>query len=95
MIAIKLQMTRGPEADGPDYDYPGARFRFMSMGEDVYRALRDTCAVDLGEIDAAVDHFVVRGIRRKDVGTVTTRLTRILRHNRMLDDVRLVRVDGA
>jgi hypothetical protein len=63
------------------------------MGEDVYRQLRDLCVVDLAEIDAAVDHFVVREIRRKDIGTVTTLLKRILRHSRMLDDVRLVRVD--
>jgi hypothetical protein len=93
MIAIKLELLRGPVFDGPDYDYLGERNRFRNMGEDVYRQLRDLCAVDLGEIDAAVDHFLVREIRRKDIGTVTALLKRILRHSRMLDDVRLVRVD--
>lgn len=93
MIAIKLEMLRGPAFDGPDYDFVGARNRFRNMGEDVYRQLREVCAVDLGEIDAAVDHFVVREVRRKDIGTVTTLLNRILRHSRMLDEVRLVRVD--
>jgi hypothetical protein len=86
-------MLRGPAFDGPDYDFIGARNRFRNMGENVYRQLRDLCAVDLAEIDAAVDHFIVRDIRRKDIGTVTTQLERILRHSRMLDDVRLVRVD--
>lgn len=93
MIAIRLELLRGPELHGPDYDFYEARHRFLNMGEDVYRKLHDVCLVDLAEIDRAVDHFVVREIRRKDIGTVTTQLMRILRHNRMLDEVRLVRVD--
>lgn len=64
------------------------------MGEEVYRALRDVCPVDLAEIDAANERFVVREIRRKDIGTVPTLLKRVLRHNRMLDEVRLVRMDS-
>ncbi|HEU0300293.1 MAG TPA: hypothetical protein VFR37_12580 [Longimicrobium sp.] len=95
MIAIKLEMLRGPDFHGPDYDYFEARHRFMNMGEDVYRKLHDICLVNLEEIDRAVDHFTVREIRRKDIGTVTTLLMRILRHNHMLDEVRLVRVDGS
>ncbi|HEX6367574.1 MAG TPA: hypothetical protein VF006_01500 [Longimicrobium sp.] len=93
MTTIKLEMLRGPSFDGPEYDFIGARNRFRNMGEEVYRQLRDLCAVDLAEIDAAVDHFFVREIRRKDIGTVATLLERILRHSRMLDEVRLVRVD--
>jgi hypothetical protein len=93
MIAIKLELLRGPSFDGPDYDFVGERNRFRNMGEDVYRQLRDFCSVDLGEIDAAIDHFIVREIRRKDIGRVTTLLKRILRQSQMLDDVHLVRVD--
>ena len=93
MIAIKLELLRGYDQHGPDYDFWAARNRFRDMGEDVYRALRDICLVDLAEVDAANEQFVVREIRRKDIGTVTTLLKRVLRHNRMLDEVRLVRVD--
>lgn len=93
MISIKLELLRGPDFHGPDYDFFEARHRFMNMGEDVYRKLRDICLVDLAEIDRAVDHFTVREIRRRDTGTVITLLMRILRHHRMLDEVRLVRMD--
>lgn len=93
MIAIKIELLRGHDQHGPDYDFWEVRHRFLNMLEDVYRKLHGICLVDLAELDRAVDHFVVREIRRKDIGTVTTLLKRVLRHNRMLDDVRLVRVD--
>ncbi len=93
MINIKLELIRGFAFHGPAYDFWEARFRFMNMGEDVYGKLHDICLVDLAEIDRADDHFLVRDIRRKDVGTVTALLKRVLRHNRMQDEVRLVRVD--
>lgn len=67
--------------------------RFLNFGEAVYLALRDTCDVSLAEIDTAYDHFVVRKIRRRDIGTVTTAIKRILRHHKLMDDVALVRVD--
>jgi hypothetical protein len=67
--------------------------RFLNFGEDVYRALRDICTVNLAEVDRAYDHFVVRDIRRRDIGTVNTLLKRVIRHHRLLDDVILVRVD--
>jgi hypothetical protein len=86
--AIKIQLTGVQTVENQLHS------RFLNFGEDVYRELRDTCAVNLGEIDSAFDHFVVRGIRRRDIGTVTQALNRIIRHHRLMDDVRLVRVDG-
>jgi hypothetical protein len=92
MIAIKLEHVPADDPRDPEAAH-WARFRFQNMLEDVYRKLHDICLVDLEELDRAVDHFVVREIRRSDIGTVTTRLKRVLRHNRMLHEVRLVRVD--
>ena len=93
VTAIKLEMIRGPEQHGPDYDFYAASHIFQNMLEDVYRKLHGICLVDLEEMDRASHQFVVREIRRKDIGTVTTLIKRVLRHNRMLDSVRIVRVD--
>lgn len=87
--AIKVELTSVQTAENQLHS------RFLNFGEEVYLKLRETCAVDLREIDTAFDHFVVRGIRRRDIGTVTQALKRIIRHNKLMDDVRLVRVDGA
>ena len=45
--------------------------RFRNFGEDVYRALKDSCNVDLGEIDKATTAFTVRGVHRRDVRRIT------------------------
>ncbi len=44
--------------------------RFRNFGEDIFRALRDSCDVDLDEIDASTDRFHVRGIKARQVGRV-------------------------
>jgi len=36
--------------------------RFRNFGEDVFRALRSTCTVDIYEIDASTDNFSVRAV---------------------------------
>ena len=45
--------------------------RFRNFGEDVYRVLKDSCNVDLGEIDSATTAFTVRGVHSRDVRRIT------------------------
>ena len=54
-----------------DEPTPDIVHRFRNFGEDVYRALRDSCDVDIDEIDASTDRFHVRGIKARQVGRVT------------------------
>jgi hypothetical protein len=51
VVNIKLELIRGFAFHRPDYNFLEARFRFMNMGEDVYRKLHDICLVGLAEID--------------------------------------------
>jgi len=61
---------------------PDIVHRFRNFGEDVYRALADKCSVDIDEIDAATTSFVIRNIRRQDIGVVTELIKKQLRqHN--------------
>src|SRR6266480_3627351 len=54
--AIKIEISGPPTSE--------VIHRFRNFGEDIYRLLRDTCSVDIDEIDAATSSFVVRDIRR-------------------------------
>jgi hypothetical protein len=85
VIRIELTAEHTPENQ--------MRWRFSNFAEDVQRVMWGICTVDLAELGGPDDHFVVRDIRRRDIGMVTTLIKRAIRHNRMLDDVQLVRVD--
>jgi hypothetical protein len=72
--AIRIQISDDPT--------PDIVHRFRNFGEDVYRALAERCSVSIEEIDAATTSFVVRDIRRQDLGVVTQLIKKQLRqHN--------------
>ena len=65
-----------------DEPTPDIVHRFRNFGEDVYRALRDSCDIDLDEIDASTHRFLVRGIKARQVGRVIMLINSELRaHN--------------
>jgi len=69
--------------------------RFRNLGEAVYSELADSdhAAVDLAEIDQCWDHFFVRDIRKRHIGTVTGMLDRLVRQHGFKGSVTLQRVD--
>jgi hypothetical protein len=82
--AIKLEISDPPTGE--------TVHRFRNFGEDVYRALRDTCAVSIEEIDASTTSFAVRDIRRRDLGTVTQTIKRELKRHHFENTATLVRL---
>jgi hypothetical protein len=68
--------------------------RFRNLGEEVYVRLRDTCAVDIYEIDASVDAFYVREIQPKKTGTVAELLEQLIREHHLDDSVLVLRGDA-
>jgi hypothetical protein len=72
--AVRIQISDDPT--------PDVLQRFRNFGEDVYRALAEKCSVSIEEIDAATTSFVIRNIRRQDLGVVTQLIKNQLRqHN--------------
>lgn len=72
--ALRVQISDDPT--------PDVVHRFRNFGEDVYRALTEKCSVSIDEIDAATTSFVVRSIRRQDLGVVTQLIKKQLQqHN--------------
>jgi hypothetical protein len=71
--AIKIEISDPPTAE--------VIHRFRNFGEDIYRLLRDTCSVNIEEIDTATTSFVVRDIQRRDLGGVTQTIKRELRRH--------------
>jgi hypothetical protein len=68
---------------------------FRNFGEDVYRRLREICSISLlKEVDRATYSFVIRDIRRQDIGTVTAGIKEVIRRYRWEDTVRYRRVDS-
>jgi hypothetical protein len=45
--------------------------RFRNFGEDVYRALRDRCSIDIQEIDRSTTSFAVREIHARNVRSIS------------------------
>ena len=66
--------------------------RFRNFGEDIYRALRDTCSVSIEEIDRSTTSFVVRDIQGRALGTVTLTIKRELRRHHFDETASLTRV---
>jgi hypothetical protein len=82
--AIQIQISDEPTSD--------VVHRFRNFGEDVYRALRDTCSVSIEEIDASSTSFVVRDIHRRDLGVVTQAIKRELRRHHFDQTATLTRI---
>lgn len=68
--------------------------RFRNFGEDVYVQLRDAYAVNLHEIDAAIDTFHVRDIPADAKANVVATLGRILADHHLGDSVFVLPHDG-
>jgi hypothetical protein len=51
--------------------------RFRKFGEDVFRALRESCSVDIREIDASTSQFSVRRIPEDKKAQVCAIIQRI------------------
>jgi hypothetical protein len=82
--AIKIAISDEPTSD--------IIHRFRNFGEDVYRALRDTCAVSIEEVDASTTSFTVRGIHRSDLGDVTQTIKRELKRHHFDSSATLTRL---
>lgn len=82
--AIRIQLNQ-----------PGVELahRFQNFGEDVYRALRDRCSIDIDEIDRATHMFEVRDIPRRDIGLVLDTIRREIRRHHFEGSTTLVRLD--
>jgi hypothetical protein len=70
---IKIEISDAPTSD--------VVHRFRNFGEDVYRLLRETCAVSIEEIDASTTSFTVRDIHRRSFGVVTQTIKRELKRH--------------
>lgn len=66
--------------------------RFRNFGEDIYRALRDVCAVSIDEIDRSTTTFVVRDIPKRDLGLATQTIKRELRRHHFEQTATLTRL---
>jgi len=82
--AIKVEISDEPTGD--------VVHRFRNFGEDIYRVLRDTCSVSIDEIDRSTTSFIVRDIKRRDVGIVTQTIKRELRRHHFDQSATLSRV---
>jgi hypothetical protein len=65
---------------------------FQNFGEDVYRTLRDECAISIQEIDHFAGAFHLRGLPRRNVRTIAARVRKILEKHRLLTDVKLYEI---
>ncbi len=75
-----------------DAPTPDVVHRFRNFGEDVYRALRDSCDIDVQEIDASTNRFHVRGIKARQVGRVVMLIKSELRAHNFHDTGSVVRL---
>jgi len=83
-IALQISITDAPTSE--------VIHRFHNFGEDVYRALRDTCTVNIEEIDTSTTSFTIRDIRRSDLGTVTQSIKRELKRHHFDQTATLTRL---
>jgi len=82
--AIKIAISDEPTSD--------IVHRFRNFGEDVYRALRDTCSVSIEEVDASTKSFTVRDIQRRHLGDVTQIIKRELKRHHFDSSATLTRL---
>ena len=85
-IAIRIEV---PEAIAPELVH-----NFRNCGEEIYVALRDVCSVNINEIDAAVGSFVIRDIRKRDLGQAMQVITKAIKRYRLEGSAKLIRLDA-
>ncbi len=83
-VAIKIMISDPPNSE--------VIHRFRNFGEDIFRLLKDTCSVNIEEIDRATDRFVVRDIHRRDLGLVTLTIKRALKRHHFDNSASLVKM---
>jgi hypothetical protein len=83
-VAIKTMISDLPTSE--------VIHQFRNFGEDIFRLLRDTCSVNIEEIDRATDSFMVRGIRTCDLGLVTQTIKRELKKHHFDGSASLVKL---
>ena len=54
---------------------------FRNFGEDVYRAVRDECRIDLAQVDGAHAQFSVHDIPPKNKGDILRKIRKIARRH--------------
>jgi hypothetical protein len=74
----------------PDPATPDTVHRFRNFGQDIYRALRDSCSVSIEETDRATANFIVHDIPTKDLGSVTQTIKSQLKKHHFEDTANLV-----
>ena len=84
--AIKIEISDEPTSD--------IISRFRNFGEDVYRALRETCSVSIEGIDASTTSLTVRDIHRRDLGEVTQTIKRELKRHHFDSSATLTKSGG-
>ncbi|MBM4255085.1 MAG: hypothetical protein FJ147_04220 [Deltaproteobacteria bacterium] len=62
----------------PDDQRDSFLHRFHNFGEEVYHELHDLCSISIDEIDHATNHFMIRKIKRKDLGRITQTVQHLL-----------------
>jgi hypothetical protein len=67
--------------------------RFRNFGEDVFRALRDSCSVDIHEIDASTSQFSVRQIPEEKTSQVCNTIQRIAEKHFFAEKIKLTTKD--
>jgi len=65
----------------------------INLADELYGKLHRICTVSDGAPGAAQDYILVHDIRRRDLGTVMTLIRRAMRRHKLMDKVRLVRLD--
>ena len=67
---------------------PDLVHEFRNFGEDIYRALREDCAVSIAEIDASTHEFHLREIPRREIRTIAAQVRKLgERYARLVMDV--------
>jgi hypothetical protein len=66
---------------------------FMNFGDELYGKLYGICTLTEGEPGAAEDYLLVHDITKRDLGTVMTLIRRVQRRHKLMDKIRVVRLD--
>ena len=67
--------------------------QFQNLGEACWHKLGAFAQLDIDEIDSSKDTFVIRGIRKRDLGRVTRILEQLIRRHMFTGQVTLERLD--
>lgn len=65
---------------------------FQNFGEDVYRALRDECDISIDEVDHFAGAFHLRGLHKRDIRTIASKVRKILEKHHWLTAVKIYEV---